>query len=152
MQIMSVNCVVERRSLIERLKGKTMPAASQIRALIVDDQSSIRSVLASHMSELGFTGVAQRKDGKEALEYLETNPTHLVISDFNMPEMDGLELLKAVRANPKTKKVAFIILTGEANKDLVQKAVQAGVNNFLAKPYTVAKLREAIEKVFGHLR
>lgn len=126
-----------------------MPAASQIRALIVDDQSSIRQVLANSLAQLGFTNIAQRKDGKEAVEYLHQNPTHLVISDFNMPVMDGLALLKAVRANPKTQKVAFIILTSEASKALVQEAVNAGVNNFLAKPYTVAKLREVLEKVFG---
>ncbi|MCH4094526.1 MAG: response regulator [Acetobacter peroxydans] len=126
-----------------------MPAASQIRALIVDDQSSIRQVLANSLAQLGFTNIAQRKDGKEAVEYLHQNPAHLVISDFNMPVMDGLALLKAVRANPKTQKVAFIILTSEASKDLVQEAVKAGVNNFLAKPYTVAKLREVLEKVFG---
>ncbi|MBO6038040.1 MAG: response regulator [Acetobacter sp.] len=126
-----------------------MPAASQIKALIVDDQSSIRQVLAHSLAQVGFTNIAQRKDGKEAIEYLESNPTHLVISDFNMPVMDGLALLKAVRANPKTHKVAFIILTSEASKDLVQEAVKAGVNNFLAKPYTVAKLKEVLEKVFG---
>ncbi|KXV74771.1 chemotaxis protein CheY [Acetobacter malorum] len=129
-----------------------MPAASQIRALIVDDQASIRQVLANSMAEIGFTNIAQRKDGKEALEYLEQNPTHLVISDFNMPVMDGLALLRAVRSNPKIQKVAFIILTSEANKDLVQEAVKAGVNNFLAKPYTVAKLREVLEKVFGPIK
>ncbi|QEO16926.1 response regulator [Acetobacter vaccinii] len=126
-----------------------MPAASQIRALIVDDQSSIRQVLANSLAQLGFTSIAQRKDGKEAVEYLEQNPAHLVISDFNMPVMDGLALLKAVRGNPKTQKLAFIILTSEASKELVQEAVKAGVNNFLAKPYTVAKLREVLEKVFG---
>lgn len=126
-----------------------MPAASQIRALIVDDQSSIRQVLANSLAQLGFTSIAQRKDGKEAVEYLDQNPAHLVISDFNMPVMDGLALLKAVRGNPKTQKLAFIILTSEASKELVQEAVKAGVNNFLAKPYTVAKLREVLEKVFG---
>ncbi|MDE7547804.1 response regulator [Acetobacter fabarum] len=129
-----------------------MPAASQIKALIVDDQASIRQVLANSMAEIGFTNIAQRKDGKEALEYLDQNPTHLVISDFNMPVMDGLTLLRAVRSNPKIQKVAFIILTGEASKDLVQEAVKAGVNNFLAKPYTVAKLREVLEKVFGPIK
>ncbi|GAA3669411.1 MAG: response regulator [Acetobacter sp.] len=129
-----------------------MPAASQIKALIVDDQASIRQVLANSMAEIGFTNIAQRKDGKEALEYLDQNPTHLVISDFNMPVMDGLALLRAVRSNPKIQKVAFIILTGEASKDLVQEAVKAGVNNFLAKPYTVAKLREVLEKVFGPIK
>lgn len=126
-----------------------MPAASQIRALIVDDQASIRQVLANNLAQLGFTQVAQRKDGKEALEYLGQNPTHLVISDFNMPVMDGLALLRAVRENPRTQKTAFVILTSEASRDLVQEAIKAGVNNFLAKPYTVAKLREVLEKVFG---
>ncbi|GBR09857.1 MULTISPECIES: response regulator [Asaia] len=126
-----------------------MPAASQIRALIVDDQASIRQVLANNLAQLGFTQVAQRKDGKEALDYLGQNPTHLVISDFNMPVMDGLALLRAVRENPKTQKTAFVILTSETSRDLVQEAIKAGVNNFLAKPYTVAKLREVLEKVFG---
>ncbi|GBR26718.1 response regulator [Gluconobacter japonicus] len=129
-----------------------MPAASQIKALIVDDQTSIRQVLANSLAEIGFTHIAQRKDGKDALEYLEQNPTHLVISDFNMPVMDGLALLRAVRSNPKTQKVAFIILTSEASRELVQEAVKAGVNNFLAKPYTVAKLREVLEKVFGPIK
>lgn len=129
-----------------------MPAASQIRALIVDDQASIRQILANSMAEIRFVNVAQRKDGKEALQYLAQNPTHLVISDFNMPEMDGLQLLKAVRANAATQKVAFIILTSEASKDLVQEAINSGVNNFLAKPYTVAKLREVLEKVFGPIK
>ena len=69
-----------------------------------------------------------------------------------MPEMDGLQLLKAVRANAATQKVAFIILTSEASKDLVQEAIKSGVNNFLAKPYTVAKLREVLEKVFGPIK
>ncbi|WP_025885195.1 response regulator [Asaia prunellae] len=126
-----------------------MPAASQIRALIVDDQASIRQVLANNLVQLGFSQIAQRKDGKEALDYLGQNPVHLVISDFNMPVMDGLALLQAVRANPRTQKTAFIILTSEASRDLVQEAIKAGVNNFLAKPYTVAKLREVLEKVFG---
>lgn len=129
-----------------------MLPASQIKALIVDDQASICQVLATHMGALGMTGVAQRKDGKKALEYLENNPTHVIISDFNMPEMDGLALLKAVRSNPKTANTAFIILTGEAKAELVRDAVEAGVNNFLAKPYTVAKLKESLEIVLGPIR
>lgn len=128
-----------------------MPSASQIRALIVDDQSSLRQHLANTLKELNFTNVSQRSDGEKALEYLQDNPTHLIISDFNMPNMNGLELLKAIRSNPKLKKCAFIMLTGEANKELVQESIKAGVNNFLVKPYTPQKLRETIEKVFGTL-
>ncbi|GBQ85229.1 chemotaxis protein CheY [Acetobacter malorum DSM 14337] len=132
-------------------------AASQIRALIVDDQQSIRQTLASNLQELKFVHIAQRPDGKSALEYLKEQvaakqPVHLVISDYNMPEMNGLELLKAVRGDARTQKTAFVMLTGEASNSLVQECIDARVNNFIAKPYTVAKLREVLEKVFGTIR
>ncbi|NHN85011.1 response regulator [Acetobacter musti] len=126
-----------------------MPSASAIRALIVDDQTSIRTILRNSLAQIGIIQVSERKNGKDAVDYLDGNSVHLIISDFNMPEMNGLELLKAVRTNPKTQKTAFIILTGEASKDLVQEAVKGGVNNFLAKPYTVAKLKSVLEAVFG---
>ncbi|GBR09225.1 response regulator [Acetobacter oeni] len=126
-----------------------MPSASAIKALIVDDQTSIRTILRNSLAQIGIVQVSERKNGKDAVDYLSDNSVHLIISDFNMPEMNGLELLKAVRGNPKTQKTAFIILTGEANKDLVQEAVKGGVNNFLAKPYTVAKLKSVLEAVFG---
>jgi len=82
---------------------------------------------------------------------LVTNPVQLVISDFNMPKLDGLGLLRAVRVYPATSKIAYIMLTGRGDKELVQRAVQFGVNNFLVKPFTVATLREKIEAVFGPL-
>lgn len=128
-----------------------MPAGFQIKTLIVDDQTSIRTILADSLAKIGITQVSQRRNGEEALEYLQRFPVHLVISDFNMPVMDGLSLLKAVRADPKIAKTAFVILTGEASATLVQEAVKAGVNNFLAKPYTVVKLKEVLEKVFGRI-
>ena len=80
-----------------------------------------------------------------------TRPYQLVISDYNMPKLDGLGLLRAVRSHPPISKTAFIMLTGRADKDLVQRAVQFGVNNYLVKPFTVATLREKIEAVFGAL-
>lgn len=126
-----------------------MPEAASLHVVIVDDQTSIRTILRNSLAQLGIINVSERKNGKDALEYLSQNSVHLIISDFNMPEMNGLELLKAVRANPKTAKTAFIILTGEASKELVQEAVKGGVNNFLAKPYTVGKLKAVMEAVFG---
>lgn len=126
-----------------------MPAASAIRVLIVDDQTSIRTLLRNSLAQLGVFQVSERRNGKEALDFFSENQAHLIISDFNMPEMNGLDLLKNIRATPKTAKVAFIILTGEASKDLVQEAIKHGVNNLLAKPYTVGKLKTAIEAVFG---
>ena len=85
------------------------------------------------------------------MKSLLLNPVHLIISDFNMPNMDGLDLLKAVRANPPTSKTAFIMLTGRADRELVQKAVQFGVNNYLVKPFNVQVLKGKIEQVFGAL-
>ncbi|BCK77444.1 response regulator receiver protein [Acetobacter aceti NRIC 0242] len=126
-----------------------MPDAASIHVMIVDDQTSIRAILRNSLAQLGIINVSERKNGKDALEYLSQNSVNLIISDFNMPEMNGLELLKAVRANPRMAKTAFIILTGEASKELVQEAVKAGVNNFLAKPYTVGKLKAVMEAVFG---
>ena len=78
-------------------------------------------------------------------------PPHLIISDFNMPNLDGLGLLRAVRAHGPSSKTAFIMLTGRADRELVQRAAQFGANNYLVKPFTVAQLKEKLETVFGTL-
>ncbi|UMM07179.1 response regulator [Gluconobacter frateurii] len=126
-----------------------MISASSMSVLLVDDQTSIRSLLRNSLVQLGFVHVAGVRNGVEALEHLKVNPTHLIISDFNMPDMDGLELLKAVRASSQSAKTGFIMLTGQASKELVQQAISAGVNNFLAKPFTTSSLKARIEAVFG---
>ena len=128
-----------------------MPAAASIHVLVVDDQMSIRSLVRSGLNQLGVVHIAEAADGVDAMKSLLLNPVHLVISDFNMPNMDGLALLKAVRANPPTSKTAFIMLTGRADRELVQRAVQFGVNNYLVKPFTTAQLKEKLEGVFGPL-
>ena len=78
-------------------------------------------------------------------------PAHLVVTDFNMPKLDGLGLLRAIRSHPPLRTTAVIMLTGRADAELVQRAVQYGVNNYLVKPFTVATLKEKIEAVFGQL-
>lgn len=128
-----------------------MPAASAIRTLIVDDQLSMRSLIRNSLNQIGITNTQETGDGEEALRALVAQPAHLIISDFNMPKLDGLGLLRAVRAHPPTKGAAFIMLTGRADPDLVQRAVQFGVNNYLVKPFTVAQLKSKIESVFGAL-
>lgn len=117
--------------------------------ILVDDQTSIRSLLRNSLIQLGFVNIAGVKNGLEALEHIRTNTVHLIISDFNMPDMDGLALLRSVRSSPSTKKTGFIMLTGHANKNLVQQAISEGVNNFLAKPFTTNTLKSRIEAVFG---
>ena len=126
-----------------------MISASSMSVLLVDDQTSIRSLLRNSLVQLGFVKVSGVRNGLEALEHLNANPTHLIISDFNMPDMDGLELLKAVRASSTIGKTGFIMKTGQANNELVQQAISAGVNNFLAKPFTTSSLKSRIEAVFG---
>ncbi|MDI6651421.1 response regulator [Gluconobacter japonicus] len=126
-----------------------MISASSMSVLLVDDQTSIRSLLRNSLVQLGFVHVAGVRNGIEALEHLKANPTHLIISDFNMPDMDGLELLIAVRASSQNAKTGFIMLTGQASKELVQQAISSGVNNFLAKPFTTSSLKARIEAVFG---
>jgi len=126
-----------------------MISASSMSVLLVDDQTSIRSLLRNSLVQLGFVKVSGVRNGLEALDHLKANATHLIISDFNMPDMDGLELLKAVRSSPAFGKTGFIMLTGQANKELVQQAISAGVNNFLAKPFTTSLLKSRIEAVFG---
>ena len=128
-----------------------MPVAASIHVLIVDDQMSIRSLVRSGLNQLGVQHIGEASDGAEALRSLALNPVHLVISDYNMPNMDGLALLKTMRRQPATAKTAFIMLTGRADRELVQKAVQLGVNNYLVKPFNVAVLKGKIEQVFGVL-
>lgn len=128
-----------------------MPAAASLRVLVVDDQLTMRTLVRSALQEIGFRNVADACDGEEGLAALVANPAHLVISDFNMPKLDGLGFLRAVRAHEPTKKTAFIMLTGRADKELVQRAIQYGVNNYIMKPFSPAVLRQKIQDVFGPL-
>jgi two-component system chemotaxis response regulator CheY len=128
-----------------------MPAAASIKVLIVDDQQTMRSLVRTGLQQLGFAEFQEASDGEDALRALLARPSNLVISDFNMPKLDGLGLLRAVRSHPPLSKTAFIMLTGRADKELVQRAVQFGVNNYLVKPFTVATLQGKIEAVFGSL-
>lgn len=128
-----------------------MPAASSISVMIVDDQMTIRALVRNGLQQLGFREISEAPDGEEALRNLVQRPVNLIISDYNMPKLDGLGLLRAVRSHPPIKSTAFIMLTGRADSELVKRAAQFGVNNYLVKPFTVAVLRQKIEQVFGAL-
>lgn len=128
-----------------------MPAASALKTLIVDDQQSMRSLIRTSLNALGVTQTREAPDGEEGLRAMLASPCNLVITDFNMPKLDGLGLLRAIRAHGPTSKVAVIMLTGRADRELVQRAVQFGVNNYLVKPFTTQTLKEKIEAVFGPL-
>ncbi len=128
-----------------------MPAFSSLKVLVVDDQLTIRALVRSGLQQIGLTDVQEASDGEAGLRSVVDTPPHLIISDYNMPKLDGLGLLRAVRAHPPAAKTAFIMLTGRADKELVQRAVQYGVNNYLVKPFTVQTLKDKIEAVFGKL-
>jgi len=128
-----------------------MPAAAALKVMIVDDQQTMRSLVRNGLREIGVSDMREAVDGEDALRQLLSMPVNLVISDFNMPKLDGLGLLRAIRAAPQLRSTGFIMLTGRADSDLVKRAVQFGVNNYLVKPFTVATLRQKIEDVYGAL-
>ena len=128
-----------------------MPAAASLRILIVDDQASMRSLIRATLNQIGLKEVSEAPDGEEGLRHLLTRPVNLVISDFNMPKLNGLDLLRAVRSHGPIAKTAFIMLTGSADRELVQAAVKHGVNNLLVKPFTAATLKQKLEDVVGVL-
>lgn len=128
-----------------------MSIAAQLRVLIVDDTSTSRMLIRDGLEELGVRNISFAGDGEQALQFMMSTPAHLVISDFNMPKLDGLGLLKAIRNHAPTRKVPFIMLTGRTDKALLENAVKAGVNNFLTKPFTVPALKKALEAIIGKL-
>ncbi len=128
-----------------------MALRDNIKIMVVDDMSTSRGLLIQPLERLGVKNIDFRRDGKSALTSLVGNPAHLVISDYNMPEMDGLQLLKALRENKVTRKIGFILVTGSGDKELINKAREYGVNNFLKKPFTPQSLQACIEQVVGKL-
>jgi two-component system chemotaxis response regulator CheY len=128
-----------------------MPAAAQIKVMVVDDQTSMRAMIRRALQDLGFKDVRDKPSAPEALSSVKSDRVHLIISDYNMPEMDGLQFLEAVRTDPVIGKTVFIMLTGSSDKEIVQKAAALGVNNYVVKPFAPAALKEKIERVFGEL-
>lgn len=130
-----------------------MPVARSLTTLVVDDQLTIRALVRNGLEQLGVTEVMEAEDGEQGLRIMLTGfpAPKLIISDYNMPKFDGISLLRAVRMHPATKATPFIMLTGRADKELVLSAAKYGVNNYLAKPFTVPTLKEKIEAVVGAL-
>ncbi|RYC31242.1 response regulator [Lichenibacterium minor] len=129
-----------------------MPLASVLKVMIADDQQTSRLLIRSALSDIGITNVAMAKDGEEALQMLMKSPVHLVISDYHMPKLNGVELLRAVRAHGPTQKSAFFLLTGVEDTEFLKLAMSLKVNNYLKKPVSVPELKKKIEAVFGGLQ
>lgn len=128
-----------------------MPAMQQLRVMVVDDTSVSRALLTDGLDQIGFKAIKVANDGEEAIKLMMASPCHLVISDYNMPKIDGLQLLRALRQHAPTSKVGFILVTGKGDKALIDEGKKWGLNNFLAKPFTVPALKTCIEAVVGKL-
>ena len=121
----------------------------QMKILIVDDFSTMRRIIKNLLRDLGYTNTQEADDGKTALPLLQSGGFDFLVTDWNMPGMTGIDLLKAVRADEKLRKLPVLMVTAEAKRDQIVEAAQAGVNGYVVKPFTAAALKEKIEKIFG---
>ncbi|MCK9236733.1 MAG: chemotaxis response regulator CheY [Thiopseudomonas sp.] len=119
-----------------------------MKILIVDDFSTMRRIIKNLLRDLGFTNTAEADDGATALPMLNSGGFDFLVTDWNMPIMSGLDLLKAVRADEKLKHLPVLMVTAEAKRDQIIEAAQAGVNGYVVKPFTAQALKDKIEKIF----
>ena len=124
-------------------------ADTKMRILIVDDFATMRKIVRNLLKQLGFTNVDEADDGSTAIEKLKADTFDFVITDWNMPKVTGLELIKSIRADEKTKKTPILMVTAEADKENVIQAAQAGVNDYVVKPFSAEVLTGKIDKIFG---
>ena len=128
-----------------------MGVKDTLRVMVVDDMATSRGLITQALDDLSITNYVTENDGRKALARLMESPVHLVLSDYNMPGLDGLELLQAVRGQAATKKIGFILVTGRPTPEIVQKGKALGLNNMIKKPFTSATVRQCIESVVGRL-
>jgi len=128
-----------------------MSLKSQLRVLVVDDMSTSRGLLTQALDEIGVKNYRVENEGETAWRSLASQPVHLVISDFNMPKMDGLQLLEAIRSHKEIARTGFILVTGRADKEVIDRGAKLGMNNYLKKPFETKDLKACIEKVVGRL-
>jgi two-component system, chemotaxis family, chemotaxis protein CheY len=117
------------------------------KVLVVDDSAVMRQIIKKNLKELGFSDLSEAEDGAAGLKKAGEEPVDLIVSDWNMPNMTGLEFLKAVRADAGLKGTAFIMVTSEADKEKIMEAVQAGVNQYIVKPFNAMQLEEKIKAI-----
>ncbi|AMD01813.1 MULTISPECIES: chemotaxis response regulator CheY [Halomonas] len=116
--------------------------------LVVDDFPTMRRIVRSLLKELGYTNVEEAEDGQEALSKLRSGGFEFVVSDWNMPNLDGLEMLKQIRADDGLKELPVLMVTAEAKKENIIAAAQAGASGYVVKPFTAATLEEKLNKIF----
>jgi two-component system chemotaxis response regulator CheY len=120
-----------------------------LNVLIVDDMHTMRHIMKNVLKQLGFTHIFEAENGQEAFAQIEPHKIELIISDWNMPVMSGLDFLKKVRSTPATKHVPFLMVTAEGEKDHVSAAIREGVNNYIVKPFTAELVKKKLEMIFN---
>lgn len=123
-----------------------------IKILVVDDFSTMRRIIKNLLRDLGFNNTAEADDGTTALPMLQSGNFDLLITDWNMPGMQGIDLLRAVRADPKLSMMPVLMVTAEQKKEQIIEAAKAGVNGYIVKPFTAATLKEKLDKIFERMQ
>ena len=126
-----------------------MPASLDIKILVVDDFATMRRIIKNILKQLGYNDIDEADDGAAAIAKLKSIKFDFVITDWNMPNMSGLELVKAIRSDENIKGIPILMVTAEALKENIIEAVKAGVNNYIVKPFTAEVMKEKIDKVFA---
>ncbi len=122
-----------------------------IKILVVDDISTMRRIVKNLLTDVGFVNIAEAEDGGSALAFLRNNACDLVVTDWNMPGMTGIDLLRGIRADPKLARLPVLMVTAEAKRDQIIEAAQAGVNGYIIKPFTAQTLHEKMAKIFERI-
>lgn len=119
----------------------------KMKILVVDDFSTMRRIVRNLLKQNGYENIDEAEDGEQALAKLKNGNFQFIVSDWNMPNMSGIELLKGVRSDPALKALPFLMVTAESDKEKVVEAIKAGVNNYIIKPFTAEVLKEKMEKI-----
>jgi two-component system chemotaxis response regulator CheY len=125
-----------------------MPANLKMKILVVDDFATMRRIITNVLRQIGFENIVEAEDGTKALQVLEQDAIDFVVTDWNMPEMSGLDLLKAIRSRGEKSDLPVLMVTAEALQENIVAAARAGVNNYIVKPFDAKTLSEKINKIF----
>ncbi|HBH62529.1 MAG TPA: chemotaxis protein CheY [Nitrospiraceae bacterium] len=123
-----------------------------MKILVVDDFSTMRRIVKNLLRQIGYSNIDEAEDGVQAYLKLKNGGYSFVVSDWNMPNMDGLDLLKKIRSDPELKDLPILMVTAEAEKEKVITAIQAGVNNYIVKPFTGEVLKDKMDKIIEKLQ
>lgn len=128
-----------------------MSLMDQLKILVVDDTTTSRMLVIEALKEIGFKNISIAHNGAEALKIMMSQPPHLVISDFEMPNLDGIGLLQGIRSYGPIRHTPFVMVTGRGDKNLIERGRQLGMNNYVTKPFTAATIKTALQAIIRGL-